>query len=514
MLQSRSGGAVAERQTTGRLSGSALVNAIKIAVVGDLLLRAPGVLGLNGAILFLLAGAIAIDLARQREQGISREAIGLIGAAMVFASALAWRDAEMLKVMNVFLILGLLTLSAFRAGRAWILRSAVGQMFKAFVLAGLNAAFGAARLAADIDWQDKLADRRPMVGRLSAVGRGLLIATPIVLVFGALLMEADAVFASLIKQNLRLDVGSALQHAIVIAVLTWIFGGWLRGLLFGTPELDRTLTVRRWPQLGITEISVVLGLLNLLFWTFSLIQVKYLFGGAWTVAVTPGLTYAEYARKGFSELVTVSALVLPLLLACDRLLARRRFADKWIFRGLAVTLIVGLLAIMASAVYRMRLYQAAFGMTELRFYTVAFMGWLAIVQLWFTATVLTGRRRRFAIGALSAGLAIAAGLNVVNPDLRVVRTNLDRIQRGESFDAAYNSSLSADAAPDLVKAVPRMVFTDQCIASARLVKKWGSAAQSDWRNWSWSQWRARAAVQAREPALQAVLNACPALLTR
>jgi hypothetical protein len=55
----------------------------------------------------------------------------------------------------------------------------------------------------------------------------------------------------------------------------------------------------------------VLGLLDLLFLTFVVIQVRYLFGGAGRVAATAGLTHTEYARRGFFELVTVTALALP-----------------------------------------------------------------------------------------------------------------------------------------------------------------------------------------------------------
>ena len=50
------------------------------------------------------------------------------------------------------------------------------------------------------------------------------------------------------------------------------------------------------------------------FLAFVVIQVRYLFGGAGRVAATAGLTYAEYARRGFFELVTVNTPLAPLLL--------------------------------------------------------------------------------------------------------------------------------------------------------------------------------------------------------
>ena len=62
------------------------------------------------------------------------------------------------------------------------------------------------------------------------------------------------------------------------------------------------------------EISTALTAVNVLFGLFVGMQVRWLFGGASVVNETTGLSVAAYARSGFFELVTVSALVLPLLL--------------------------------------------------------------------------------------------------------------------------------------------------------------------------------------------------------
>jgi uncharacterized protein DUF4153 len=67
---------------------------------------------------------------------------------------------------------------------------------------------------------------------------------------------------------------------------------------------------------------VALGALNLLFLAFVVVQFRYLFGGEGLVEERVGLTYAEYARHGFFELVAVSVLVLVVLLAADALVVR------------------------------------------------------------------------------------------------------------------------------------------------------------------------------------------------
>ena len=178
-------------------------------------------------------------------------------------------------------------------------------------------------------------------------------------------------------------------------------------------------------------------LLNLLFLSFVVIQFRYFFGGATSVVLTPGLTYSEYARRGFFELVAVAALVLPLLLTAHWLLDKQKPESERAFRWLAGTQIMFLFVIMASAFQRMRLYQREYGLTEQRLYPTAFMGWLAIVFVWFVVSVLRGRRERFAFGALAAGFAVILALHALNPDDLIARVNTNRRDATVPFDGAH-----------------------------------------------------------------------------
>ncbi len=105
--------------------------------------------------------------------------------------------------------------------------------------------------------------------------------------------------------------------------------------------------------------------------------------------------------------------------------------------GILGALVVLLLVIMASALQRMRLYQEEFGLTELRLYTTAFMGWLALVFGWFLLTVLPGRRERFAFGALAVRFAVVGLLDALNPDALIVGINAQRQNSPRPFDAYY-----------------------------------------------------------------------------
>jgi hypothetical protein len=243
---------------------------------------------------------------------------------------------------------------------------------------------------------------------------------------------------------------------------------------------------------GTIELCLPLAVLDLLFLSFIVVQLRYLFGGAGLVEVVPGLTYAEYARQGFFELVVVAFLALPLLLLIDWLLDNS--PGKRAFRTLAGLTIVLLFVIMISALQRMRLYQLEFGLTELRFHTTAFMFWLCAVFLWFGVTVLRGHRERFPAGALIAALVAIAILHAVNPDRWIVQTNVARAIEGKPLDVDYLLSLSADAVPALVSALPALPPESREALGSQLAERAIDLAPADWRSLNWSRMRATSAL--------------------
>ncbi len=244
-------------------------------------------------------------------------------------------------------------------------------------------------------------------------------------------------------------------------------------------------------------MSVVLGLLDVLFQAFVAVQVRYLFGGAGSVVETADLTFAEYARRGFFELVSVTALVLPVLLLAHWLLHARIPAHERVFKVRSGAMVVLLFVIVASALQRMYLYTQQFGLTELRLYATIFMLWISVVLVWFAVTVLRGSRERFAFGVLTTGFSAILLINALNPDALVARINVDRMEAGKKFDAYYLTRLSADAAPVLVASLPHMSELDRRMIEDHLHARW--AEERDRRTWNLSRSRARHLVEARLP---------------
>src|SRR5690606_36072616 len=92
-----------------------------------------------------------------------------------------------------------------------------------------------------------------------------------------------------------------------------------RSVVEGSPLVRLGRTIRWRPSIGSIETGTALALLNALLLLFVALQLPAMVVGAEEVVRrTPGLTLAEYARRGFFELVAVATIVGPVLLAADQ----------------------------------------------------------------------------------------------------------------------------------------------------------------------------------------------------
>jgi hypothetical protein len=511
--------------------------AVLLGILGDVLLRQTP-WGLN-VLLFIggLAAAFVMLVLRRKQEFWNKQTIALNIALIFFAAMYIWRDSMELKIANFLAILTILAVLSLPALKIKTNLAGVFHYTISFIWAGLNAVFAPFfLLITDIAWKTL-----PQTGwskHLISVLRGLIIATPLVLIFGALFMAADAVFQGIIEKTLKIDVDVLVSHIFITGFLAWAIAGYFRGSLIGgfakdepkvstvsnneikpqvssvteeikedepkaeTPKNEKKNSWQNFDNsvlpsaftLGTIEISIVLGLINLLFLSFVIVQIPYLFGGFELVQNTPDFKLAEYARRGFGELVTVAALVLPILLVSHWLLRKDSPLSEKIYRVLAVIQIALLFVIMASAAQRLFILTGnlGYGLTTARFYSFAVMIWLALIFVWFSLTVLRGAREKFAWGALWLAFFVVATLHVFNPDDYIVRTNIRLMQQGRQFDAKYNSGLSSDAVPVLLENLSAMTFENQCRIKLNLSRRFQEKQQeTDFRNWNFSRWRAQ-----------------------
>jgi len=497
-----------------------VAGSLALGVAGDVLLRGRGEPGLNLLLLTVGLGLAVWILSRRAGLGLSREALVTLGVGIMLASSLVLRASDALRTFAFLAAVVAFTLPALEAGAAWLRQGGVSAQVEAVAWAAVSSWIGSFRLIrVGLATRPGRDERKTGAGpapdtdgrTARAVIRGLLLAVPFLLVFGALFMSADRIFADLVRDLVDFDYEEILSHLVVTAVLSWLACGFLTGFLAGTRLVSLSDVLGARPAVGIVELGIALALVDLLFLLFVSIQFRYLFGGGVLVEVTPGLTYAEYVRQGFGQLALAGALVLPSLLAADWLFRARQARDTLVFRVLGGLLLLLLTVIIASALQRVRAYQAAYGLTESRFYAAAFVGWLTLLTAWFAATVLRGRRERFAFPALLSGFAFLGLLAVVNPDAWIARTNLARGEHAggaAEVDARYLLSLSADAVPTLLRGVADLPAEPRCVLAAGLLRKWDpdTMQEPDWRTWNRPVSQARRMVSAEAGTLRAMAS--------
>ena len=147
--------------------------------------------------------------------------------------------------------------------------------------------------------------------------RGLVLVVPLVVIFAVLFASADPIFRQGAERVLgfRLDLGDLPGRTLFILAAAWFVAGLLTIAASGIPALEaaslgaaaRTQSIAGSRTLGTAEALIVLVGVDLVVGLFVGLQVAYLFGGLDTMAAA-GLTYSDYARRGYFELVAAAGL--------------------------------------------------------------------------------------------------------------------------------------------------------------------------------------------------------------
>lgn len=397
----------------------------------------------------------------------------LIVPLLFFAAMVAVRANPFLTTLNVLAILAILSYVAFfyTTGRV----SGLGLLATAIIPArviGNSVRDGTPAFTAEIS---TLAKRDKVRKSVVPVLRGGLLALPVLFIFTALLASADLIFAGYVEDalsaNYLSDIVEWVWRGLLIGLTAVFLGG---ALLYTLSRRDgddgqswvetAVSAIPRHISIGMIETMIVLILVNGLFLAFTAVQFVYLFGGADNIHLE-GHTYAEYARRGFFEMLMVAMLSLALILGLNWLTWRGNKRQIKLFNGWASLLIVFVAVILASALQRMRLYEATFGYTELRLYVILFIWWMVPLLIWFVLT-LWKRPDLFAIGVIVTAIGFLATLNLLNPDALIAQRNIARYEQTGDLDIFYLTTLSDDAVPAMVAALPLIRGDEQPTCNA------------------------------------------------
>jgi hypothetical protein len=148
------------------------------------------------------------------------------------------------------------------------------------------------------------------------------------------------------------------------------------------------------------------------------------------------------------------------------------------------------LVVVASALYRMHVYQEAFGFTRLRLLVDVFEGWLGLLVLGVMAAGVTLRAAWLPRAALLSGAGLLFLLAAANPDAWIAQHNLDRFDETGKVDWFYLQGLSADAVPVLAT-LPAPVV--ECALTGHV------HSNDDWLEWNLGRHRAEPLTRSHLP---------------
>ena len=241
-----------------------------------------------------------------------------------------------------------------------------------------------------------------------------------------MLIVGVAVLAALlpVARRSRTSLVFAALAMALLALPTLVDAGWLTALAIAlaVPLGSYALTGRfkRPPvasPVGRAPWVIPIAALDLLFLGFVAVQADVLLASDKDRLLrSTGLSYAEYARQGFWQLLIVTGLVL---------------------------------VVVAVALRRLYLYEEAYGWTRLRLWVHAFELWMGLVIVLIAIAGIRLKAAWLPRAIAASGAAGLLALGLLNPDGFIAARDVHHFRHTGGADLACLSGLSADAVPAL-----------------------------------------------------------------
>lgn len=400
-------------------------------------------LGLNYPLFITLVVASGLLLAETFSRRLERGHYAVIAAGVFFSLMVFVRSSEMLTFFNVLgsVALLLIAVSLFEGKRlqSFFLVDYAKVPFLPFRF--IAPFFETFPSVVSIKTSPDTAKKREIV-------RGSFMAVIALIVFAGLFASADARFEKLLDNIFTFKISQdVISQTFFGAFVTAFFIGAF-GFMFRKMHTRETVPEQTNARnLGAIETAILLNSINVLFFIFILLQISSLFGGV-AHLLAEGLTYAEYAREGFFQLVVVAVLSFFIILFSEKQIVQNDGTHLRSFKIHSGILVLQVIAILVSAFTRLSLYENAYGFTEIRLYSHVFMVWIGVVLLLLSFHIWkSGKSTDFYFYTFWMVAGFLFVMNVINPDVFIAKKNLERYQTTGQLDAAYLATLSGDALP-------------------------------------------------------------------
>lgn len=321
---------------------------------------------------------------------------------------------------------------------------------------------------------------------------GILVIFPIIALVISLLIAADAAFESFAAQ-IHFSLSSDMVEYLIQLILGIPVALYIYGLVYGNRYARHTkhMTLKSVEKNAFAlkfapKITVYSALtaLNAIYLVFFFAQASYLFS-ALAQNIPVSMTYAEYARRGFFELCTISGINLVIIAVAYLIINRKSGNDDnyrndgkapKMLRYETVSLCLFTLMLIITAVSKMAMYINYYGLTQLRLYTTWFMIIMLIIFIIITVRQFNNfNASKLIIISFIIGFML---LSYGNIDGMIAKYNIDRFTAGtlKAVDVQALDELSDAAVPYIYKLYQE---TDDAILKNQLksaitgVYEWG-----------------------------------------
>jgi Domain of unknown function (DUF4173) len=462
--------------------GSALVAALSTGLIWE---AAPG---LNWLLCVAVASGLLLSAARA--QGAVHHVAPPLALALVVAIGITMAASEFLHVLSVVTVLSLLAVAIARTQPDRYARS------YGIELIGLPVVVFVTCVAEAIKRTTETV-REVTTERAVPVIRGLVLTLPITALFALLLSSVDPTLSVWRDDIVRmLETWEFLPRLVFFgAVLCLSLGalGYAVSSSVKPSPARSTSESKPWLSVGETERLMLLSAIAGLFTVFLTLQVSYLFGDVARVEGS-GISYAEWARRGFAELTVVATLcggiLLWLALNAPATLRRRRV--------LVLELIVlgETQVLLHSAFRRVLLYEDAYGFTTTRLYAQAYMLVIAASLVLLANELVRQPSARRLLGRAGAlGVMALAAVSMWNHESWIVRQNMARYMETGKLDMRYLAcDLSARAVPEVLQGGERAGVVGRRLTREAVSVRFAGRVDDGWHEWNLGRSRAHRAI--------------------
>ncbi|MDF2543978.1 MAG: putative rane protein [Herbinix sp.] len=378
-------------------------------------------------------------------------AVGLLSLSTAFTAS---ETLHFLNIIGILLLLDLSLLQQFYEVHNWDFMKHVGRMILLFFqsIACIGMPFVD---AVSHGKKTKLFHNNKAINIII----GIVLAIPVLFIVTALLSSADLLFGELTN-----SIFDMIFSSDIIGIVIMCFVGIIAcySILCGALLQVGVTEQEKHRKKADTSIAITfITSLSIVYVIFCSIQIMYLFVNG--IMILPEqFTFAEYARRGFFELLAVTLINLVVIFFCSYL-----FKDSKPLRYLLSGVTICTYIMIASAAYRMIMYISAYQLTFLRLFVLLF---LVIDAFVLGGLIYYVFHQEFPLfGYIVAVVTICYVIfSFSKPDYWIASYFINQNEMLNAEDCSYlTNELSLDAAPIVI---PVLNNRDRFLETDRVTK--------------------------------------------